>query len=145
MVPRANVSPATKSAIKAAPAAAKSVTSATPPAQGKTRPTSALSHSGSPASSRRFVSQPPPGPSTSSSAKRSPRLNRSTSLHNLPKSRTVTTEHVPVPPIPRAAGSTISEQDYSHLPAFMRPTQASSGKVVVKPTSSTDKKNRPGS
>ena len=138
--PRTSVSPVSKPIVKTSPAPTKPRTTATPPTQAKTRPRSALGNTNSP---RRFVSQPPT--STSSLNKPSPRLNRSTSLHNLPKTKTMPSEHPPVPPVPRVAASVTSDQDYSHLPAFMRPTQASSGKVVARPTSSMEKRSRSGS
>lgn len=140
--PRASVSPVPRPIVKTSPVPTKPRTSTTPPAQTKTRPMSALGNTNSP---RRFVSQPPPRPSTSSSNKSSPRLNRSSSLHNLPKVKAIPSECPPVPPVPHIAASTTSDQDYSHLPAFMRPTQASSGKVVARPMSSMDKRRLSGS
>ena len=140
--PRASISTTVKPAVKGFP---------TPPAKARTsekvssspahatRPKSALSNISTPPS-RRLVSQPP-----ASSNKPSPRLNRSASLHNLPRTKSVPPERPPVPPVPRATATPGSEQDYSHLPTFMRPTQASSGKVVARPVSSMEKRSRSGS
>jgi hypothetical protein len=92
------------------------------------------------AGSRRIVSHPP-RPSTSASNKSSPNVTRSMSLRNPSRTKPSASVHPPVPPVTRAAGSLSPEhKDYSHLPAFMRPTQASSGKVVPRPVSTGDQK-----
>lgn len=96
----------------------------------KTRPRSALGES-SP-SARRVVSHPP-RPSTSASNKPPQSLNRSTSLRSLPRGKR-SSDHAAVPPVPAVVpqpkATIIPSLDYSHLPAFMRPTQASQNKVV---------------
>ncbi len=104
------------------------------------RPRSAHGNLTSPAGTRRIVSHPP-RPATAASNKPSPNVTRSTSLRNPTRSKPLTSVHPPVPSVARAAGSLSPDHnDYSHLPAFMRPTQASSGKVVPKPASTGDKR-----
>jgi len=107
--------------------------------EGQLRPRSAQGslHAGE---SRRIVSHPP-RPSTSASNKPSPSVNRSASLRIPSRAKASASILPPVPPVARAAGSLSPEhKDYSHLPTFMRPTQASSGKVVPKPVSTGDQK-----
>lgn len=107
---------------------------------GQLRPRSAQGNLTSAPGSRRIVSHPP-RPSTSASNKPSPNVTRTTSLRNPPRTKPPASVHPPVPPVARAAGSLSPEhKDYSHLPTFMRPTQASSGKVVPKPVSTGDQR-----
>ena len=126
--------------VKVSPSAIKPLSTPRAPPHALMRPRSAQSNLSPPSSSRRFVSQPP-RPATSASHKSSPRLNRASSLHNLPKTKT---DVPPVPTMPRPAVTTGDGQDYSHLPTFMRPTQASSAKVVARPGSAMEKHSRTG-
>jgi hypothetical protein len=127
-----------KSTPKASPAPNKPSLSATPgnKDQKVLRPSSSLSSSSTPTTSRRVASQPQ-RPSTSASVKL-PRLNRSASLHNLPRVKVTTLDAPPVPPIPRKRVD--PPEDYGHLPAFMRPTQASAAKTVARSSSSMEKR-----
>ena len=140
ITPKQTSTSTTKPVVKVSPSATKSLSTPRAPPQALTRPRSALSNLTPPSSSRRIVSQPP-RPSTSASNKPSPRLNRASSLHNLPKEKT---DVPPVPTMPRAAVTMGDGQDYSHLPTFMRPTQASSAKVVARPGSVMEKRSRTG-
>ena len=122
----------TKPIVKVSPAPKKvgaTPKTTTPTPRGPSmRPRSAQSDVATPSPSRRIVSHPP-RPATATS-RPSPKLNRATSMQHLP--RKPKADHPPVPAIP--------EQDYSHLPTFMRPTQASSAKVVARPSSAMEKR-----
>ena len=108
------------------------------------RPRSAQSEVATPSPSRRIVSHPP-RPSTAASNKPSPKVHRTASMQSLPR-KPVKSEQPPVPPLPHVVpSSSTSDMDYSHLPAFMRPTQASSAKVVPRPTSAMEKRSHSGS
>jgi hypothetical protein len=124
--PVVKVSPAPKKA------AATPKTSTPTPRGPSSRPRSAQSDVATPSPSRRIVSHPP-RPATAAS-KPSPKLNRAISMQHLP--RKPKSDHPPVPAIP--------EQDYSRLPTFMRPTQASSAKVVARPSSAMEKRSVSG-
>jgi len=88
-----------------------------------TRPRSALGDS-SPSSSRRAVSNPPRPATSTSNRPSQTTVARSISLKNVPLGKDQ-------PDLPRKEeASIIPGQDYSHLPTFMRPTQASSSKAV---------------
>jgi hypothetical protein len=104
----------------------------TPPVQkftGKPRPRSALGEI-SPSSNRRIVSNPP-RPASSASHTTSPRGNRNSAPHNVARGgrdRQGTDAQ-----LREGKGTIIPSSDYSHLPTFMRPTQASSSKAVSRP------------
>ena len=108
------------------------------------RPRSAQSEVATPSPSRRIVSHPP-RPSTATSNKTSPKVHRAASMQSLPR-KPVKSEQPPVPPLPNTVlSSSISDKDYSHLPAFMRPTQASSAKIVARTASGMEKRSHSGS
>ena len=122
--------------------------SVTPKTTGLTpspgRPRSAQSEVATPSPSRRIVSHPP-RPSTATSNKSSPKVHRAASMQSLPR-KPVKSEQPPMPPLPYTVlSSSISDKDYSHLPAFMRPTQASSAKIVARTASGMEKRSHSGS
>jgi len=132
--PRTLTSSTSKAGKNVSPAPPKASPSISATKTTTARPRSALDHATTPVS-RRLASQTPIRPSTSASKHSPGSLNRSISLRNLPKVKSTATDSPPVPRIPRTSQS--PSQDYSHLPAFMRPTAASSAKVVTRPTSSS--------